>query len=324
MSPEEDKPVFIVGVPRSGTTLMRFMMCAHPRISIAPETNYLNRWVRLYGHLDLASPDQFEVFWRDFSRTEVFPSFDIDPSATLDRIRAAGLLSHRVVFESIAREYAAKMKKERWGEKTPKHELYLDVLFDWFPKACVVYMIRDPRAVSASLLSKDWGGTYVNAHAERWRKSSERAGRWGRDKRVRVVQYEALLRSPEETLKGICGFIGEEYDPAMIARANVAEYVLYPREEAGRTDVPVVKPLNPESIDKWRSRLSARQVAVIEHIAGDEMTKRGYELTGEPLGLLGRCRLAIEKIQAPVQAFRREPFRRVIGARARTYIGRLR
>jgi hypothetical protein len=303
---------------------MRFMMCAHPRICIAPETNYLNRWMRFYSHLDITRPGQFEVFWRDFSRTEVFPSFDLDPASTLKRISSAGDCGHRTVFASIAEEYAAKMNKERWGEKTPKHELYIDVLFDWFADARLLFMIRDPRAVSASLLSKDWGGTYVNAHAERWRKSSIRAERWSRDGRVLIVQYEGLLREPENTLRGVCEFLGEEYCPEMIDRPNVSKYVLYPQREAARTTVPVVRPLNPEGIDKWRSRLSARQVSVIEHIAGGEMQRRGYELAGEPLGPLDRCRLAVEKIQAPLQAFRREPFRRVIAARARTYLGRLR
>jgi hypothetical protein len=300
------------------------MLCAHPRISIAPETNYLNRWRRFYSHLDLDSPKQFDVFWKDFSGTEVFPSFDIEPSSTLKRVRAAGGARHRAVFASICEEYAAKMRKERWGEKTPKHEHYIGVLLEWFPDARVIYMIRDPRAVSASLLKKDWGGTYVNAHAERWRKSSARAARWEKDERIHIVQYEKLMREPEKTLKGICRFLGEEYGPEMIDRPDVSKYVLYPREEAARTTAQVVRPLNAESLDKWRSSLSPRQISVIEHIAGSEMTARGYGLVGEPLGSSGKCLLALEKVRARIQSFRREPFRRVLAARARTYLGRLR
>jgi hypothetical protein len=324
LSRGEEGPIFVVGVPRSGTTLMRLMLCAHSRICIAPETNYLNRWRRFYSHLDVTDPGQFDVFWSDFSKVEIFPSFDIDAKATLNRIRAARKHDHRTIFASLAQEYAARMGKARWGEKTPKHELYLDVLLKWYPAARVIFMIRDPRAVSASLLSKDWGGTYVNAHAERWRKSSIRAGLWDRDDRVHVVQYESLMLEPERVLKGICAFLGEEYEGAMIERPDAPEYVLYPRQEANRTDVHVVRPLDPGGIDKWRSRLSRRQVSVIEFIAGDEMARRGYDLDGEPLGLLGRLCLVFEKIQARIQSFRREPFRRVIAARARTNYRRFR
>jgi len=324
LSRAEENPIFIVGVPRSGTTLMRLMLCAHSRICIAPETNYLNRWRRFYSHLDVTNPRQFDVFWSDFRKVEIFPSFDVDPQATLDRIRAAHQHDHRTIFASIAKEYAGRMGKKRWGEKTPKHELYLDVLFEWYPAARVVFMIRDPRAVSASLLSKDWGGTYVNAHAERWRRSSIRAARWEKDDRVHVVQYENLMREPESVLRGICKFLGEEYEGSMIDRPHASEYVLYPRQNAKDTTVPVVRPINRGGIDRWRSRLSSRQVSVIEFVAGDEMKRRGYDPAGEPLGLFGRLRLVFEEIQARAQSFRQEPFREVIGARSRTYLGRLR
>ena len=321
---EHDSPIFVVGVPRSGTTLMRFMLCAHPGISIAPETNYLNRWMRFYSHLDVRKPGEFEVFWEDFRRLELFPSFGIDPDSTLKRIRAAQAHDHRAIFACIAREYAARTGKARWGEKTPKHEHYLRVLLEWFPAARVIYLLRDPRAVAASLLSKDWGGSYVHAHAERWRKSSVRAGLWAKDDRVRVLQYEELVREPERVLHSVCDFLNERFTPAMIERSNVSDYVLYPGRQGESEELPILKPLNPASIDAWRKRLSSAQVSMIEHVAGDEMRRRGYQLVGEPLSAGGRGRLLIEKVLAPMESLAKEPYGRVLASRIRTGLRRLR
>ncbi len=317
---KRESPIFIVGLPRSGTTLMRFMLCAHPRICIAPETNYLNRWMRFYSHLDITRRKQFEAFWEDFAKVELFPSFGISPDSTLARIEASDARDHRTVFSCICSEYAAKMEKARWGEKTPKHEQYLDVLMGWFPGARVLFLLRDPRAVAASLLSKDWGGSFVHAHAERWRKSSVRAGRWAADERVSVISYERLVREPERALREICRFLREDFVPEMIDRSDVSRYVLYPDRPESQRSIPVLRPLNPEGIDRWRSKLSRRDVAVIEHVAREEMEKRGYRAEGGGLRAADRGLLLLDKLRAPLESLGREPFGRVMRARLRTYL----
>lgn len=321
---EEQSPIFVVGMPRSGTTLMRFMLCAHPAISIAPETNYLNRWMRFFSHLDFTNRKHFEIFWEEFRSIEMFRAFDINPDATYDRILAAGSHDHRTVFSCIAQEYAAGKNKQRWGEKTPKHELHLDLLLQWYPQARVFYMLRDPRAVTLSRLGQSDTSSFVHSHAERWRKSARSARIWAEDERIQVVYYEKLVLDPEPILRKACEFLNEDFAPAMIDRTDVSGYVLYPRDAAGKKALPVLGKLNPASLDKWRSGLSQGQVSVVQHIAGDEMRRHGYSLIGSPLSSLQRGRLLLDRLQAPMEALRQEPVRQVISTRLRTHWKRIR
>ncbi len=275
------RPIFIVGMPRSGTTLVRAMLSSHPRITISPETHYLSIWMKRFAHLDVGCPQDFETFWRRLVQTEEFPHLDIDPDKTRERILGYGPVTHRTVFTGLMEEFAGKMNKPRWGEKTPGHYLHIDTLLEWFPEARIVYVLRDPRAVVSSMLAVPWAGRDTEEFVQQWLQCLRIMGKWEKDERVHVVAYEQLVSDPEQQLRRMCRFLDEEYTPAMCDRSQ-ADLLLDKRQGwAMRAIIEALKPLSRDSIGKWRSNLSAYQVAVIEHLTRREMLALGYEpITG--------------------------------------------
>ena len=90
ISPPDPTPIFIVGMPRSGTTQLPSMQSANPRNAIAPETHYLCYWRQEYQALDLADLQDFERFWQALSHSQRFSYFGIDAHKTRERILAKG------------------------------------------------------------------------------------------------------------------------------------------------------------------------------------------------------------------------------------------
>ena len=251
-----------MGMQRSGTTLMRSLLSSHPAIALAPvESHYLERQASVPLE---PTGDRFDLFWHTLTMTRFFTSLGLDADTTKEQILEAGV-THRNVFRILLERYAQSQGKARWGDKTPGRELEYRTLLEWFPDAQLVYMVRDPRAVIASILTK-WEQRMrplVDVYAERWAKSAQLAQELAQHPNVRVVHYERLTERPKREVHALCDFLGEPYVP---------EY-LHPKR------------IRTRSLDKWRTVLSSGQVAVIEHVARQQMCAHGYDPTTERLPL---------------------------------------
>ncbi len=324
MTDIQDSPIFVIGLPRSGTTLMRMMLSSHPRVAIAPETNFLNSWMRIYGHLDPSRPRDFDLFWDKLTAGELFPSFGITPEGVRARIDAGGDTGFRVIFTAICREYAARTDKVRWGEKTPRHAEHLDTLRRWYPEARILYMQRDPRAVTSSILAKNWprSSRFPHVHARRWRRSIRRVMPHAEQGHLMMVGYEDLVADGETVLRRICDFIGEDYHPDMLARSDAARYRLYPDHEESLGNLSVLKPLNPSSLYKWRNRLSPVQVAIIEHESQPEMSELGYMPEARSHVLPWRLKLLLHRMVRPLESVVKLPWKKVFTGGAATLVKR--
>jgi len=275
----DDSPVFIVGMPRSGTTLMRGAVDAHPDIAIAPETHFLNFWVPRAGKRELESRADFDRFWGAFARSRQFAQLGLSAADVREAVLAADELSFRTVFAILLGAYARKAGKTRWGEKTPLHHLHIGRLLEWFPASRIVYMLRDPRSVVASLQDAPWAQPNLELQACRWRDSVRVLGRWESDPRVCVVFYEALVTEPETVLRKLGDFLGEHFDVSLLSRRQlesghgVSAYGGWAQEHFGAASGPI----RSDSISKWQERLTPRQVAIVEYLTQTQMRRVGYE-----------------------------------------------
>lgn len=297
-------PLFIVGFPRSGTTLVRALLSAHPLIAIAPETHFLNRFAKDVENLDLKTADRFLEFWSRFSGSDRFVDLGISPDLTRDRILASANYHLRNIFAIILREFADAAGKPIWGEKTPGHDRHIVTLLEWFPGARVIYVIRDPRAACASLLHAPWRTNpdsdkpsaapgrvrrlqLLDEDAFFWQRSVERYRRdWARDPRVTLVRYEDLAARPESVLRDICAFIGVDYHPQMLdsrsrddlppprAELNDKDHQNWRRAHIERARQTVTT----DALAKWKAELSRLEVAVVEANCHRPMQAFGYEV----------------------------------------------
>jgi len=277
-------PILIVGQQRSGTTLLTAMLSAHPAIAIAPETGFLNQWWTIrhwYG--DISVPKRFEEFWADFTTQGRFSHSGVDPVALRARIAGEDTVDYPTVYSCYLKEYARRVGKARWGNKVPFR--HAGRLLAWYPNARIVYLVRDPRAVFASMLKVPWGSKGVARQARLWRRTIESLRELRDDPRVTWVQYERLVGEPEAELSRICAAIGEEYTSEMIHGRSKESSPVVNREgwAKGHLDKAIEKPVLTESVDKWRQELSPFQVAAIEHVLRREMAEFGYTQITERL-----------------------------------------
>lgn len=282
---------FIVGHHRGGTTLLQSMLSSHSRITIPPETQYfLEVWPRRekFGGLDdMAVRERVARFLRsqDCSMRDLKLDFD-------EIVTSLGPGADYVdLFTATLATWAGARGKPRVGDKSPGYMHIVPVIAGLYPQAKFIASLRDPRAVANSELNADWGALSADQIARRWRRIVERhyeLERFLSSDRYLMIRYEDLVREPEEYLRGICAFLGESFEPAML------RYYERPADELGfdkseNWKFNTLKPLDPDRLDAWKASLNAKQIDLIERAAAPHLESLRYEPASiDRPGLLGR------------------------------------
>ena len=269
-------PIFVVGAPRSGTSLMRLILNAHSRIAIPEETNYF--------------PSVFEPWqekaedgdsWPQAVNTYLSASSEfLHPPVDLNEVRATLLGSPRDFAQLLSlplESWARSQGKVRWGEKTPTHIFFADVIVRMFPDARFAELIRDPRSTVASMNRFHWASDDTVLNACWWRDSMSKGRRLllsavPDDRRI-SVRYEQLVTEPELVIRNVCRFLGEAYESTMLSFNETAS-----RYVKGAYDPKLLQPISAGP--DWHNSLTRQQVAMVEAICGTEMEDLGYERTG--------------------------------------------
>jgi len=288
----EQRPIFIIGSERSGTTLLLAILACHPRIAVPEVTWYYPRF-RPYLHTfgDLSDFRNFEVlaqemahglrlpFWR---MADVNPAtFGAEIAARADEIER----SFAGVFAAMFERYTGCVDKPRWGEKTPGNVFYIEQILEDFPNAQFVYIYRDCRDASAEFIESQFGPTNAYNAAVMWR-DGQQAVKPFRDKLTADqwlnVRYEDFVRDPVESLKSLCAFLGEDYDDALMEfhQTPVAQH-----RGKTRDNWALAHPISDRHIGIYKHQLSIDQQRVMSWVAGDLMQELGYDDLAEPMVL---------------------------------------
>lgn len=268
-------PIFILGAPRSGTSLLSRMLGNHPAIAVPDETKIFEAFVRLlplYG--DLREPGRLRrlahdvVGWRWIRRLPDPPTLD----EVLAKVVQPDLCG---VFEAMLVVWTERQGKPRWGEKSPNNLFYWSQLDAAFPTALVVHIVRDGRDVALSQIAAPFGPKTMALAAERWvhhinliRAIGRRLG----PARYVEIRYEDLLAAPEATITRVLDLAGEPFDPVMLQFHENAR----PVGTDPLNDVNILKPLQVGNTGKWAADVSPADVAVFESIAGPTLDACGY------------------------------------------------
>lgn len=270
MSQAGSGPIFIVGAPRSGTTLLRAMLNRHPRIGLSDETYFFYYvYLRKKAFGDLADLENRKRLIASYGATQRMERLKLDQARLNERLLAEGT-GYPEFFATILRFYAESQGKVRYGEKTPHHAWYVKTLLDWYPEGRVIHLVRDPRDVCASLFNVPWGRKTATANAELWVSLSLAAEQGQGNPRFRRVRYEDVVADPERAMHEVCEFIGEDYDAAMLSTAKVstADKPWFTRSHEA---------LSKDRTGSWQGQLAARDVQLIESVAGPLMDTMGYQ-----------------------------------------------
>jgi hypothetical protein len=263
-------PIFIVGSPRSGTSLMRTILNRHPDLAICNETHFLQlvyqaRRRRAFGDLKDANARRRLV--EEYVATQRMRRLGMDSTVLTERLLHEGI-SYRALFACLLDCYAQSKGKRRCGEKTPQHARISETLCEWFPGAIILHMLRDPRAAVASLQQEPWASRSAVTNARNWLACNLGARRSSHRSEYLEVRYETLVTQPEAEVARICSFLGEEYFSSMLIPNDVPPPG-FPVER-------IYTPITAERIGTWREELTAEQVAQVEWVVGDHLQTFGY------------------------------------------------
>jgi hypothetical protein len=277
-----DRPIFVVGCPRSGTTMLQLMLHAHPRIAIPPETRFLLAAYerrRDFGDLSDARRRRALAEWIVGREETRFVDLGLDPERVTEEI-VAGPPTLGSALGIIFRAYARRFGKPRWGDKRPAYLNNLEAVLRLFPDAQIINIVRDGRDCVASLKEMPWHRAGIYHSISAWAQAVDHARRARRrlgPDSFYELQYERLVRDPAGELAALCEYLGEEYDEAMTRPADVAP-VAVPRQKTwhARTYAAV----SEERVGSWADRLEPWELALCETVLGDRLRAQGYEPSG--------------------------------------------
>lgn len=244
-----DSPVFIGGMYKSGTSLVRAMIGRHSKFFAGLETQWVHEdWTHEWEDSRQDWFERLSVFF-DSSPEELAAVCDgvMDVETCLDRIM--GYLAHRE-------------GKPRWVEKTPGNAGAIQRIVDFWPEAFIVHVTRDPRDVYASLFEiEKW--TDPEEFAQRWCATAGAARVWlqgmgGEYPRYREIPYERLVTNPEQETGKLLEFLGEDWEPHVADFRGQPKDLERVREATGKESTTLrrlAKPLTTERIGIWKDTI---------------------------------------------------------------------
>ena len=261
-----DAPVFVVGVPRSGTTLLRQMLRGSRTLAIPRESHFVPR--------ALEAPTPTAALDVVLSSPKL-TTWEIDPDAV--RRRAASAADPAAVVRAAFETYAEAQGRRRWGDKTPGYVAHIDLLARAFPDALFVHIVRDGREVADSLREQQWGppDLLIAGYAWRtWVSAGRDAGERLGPSRYHELAYEELAAAPAEALTRVCEFLDEEVvldDMFDYAARAAGEHAVLPHLHRH-----IAEPPTPGLRD-WRAHCSPDEQLDVEAIMGPALVRFGYQ-----------------------------------------------
>lgn len=273
-----EQPVFVGGMFKSGTSLLRAMLGQHSRLASGLETYWFELpWdgprEALYERID-----RLATFF-DFAVADVRAMAEASPDAPgfLDRLLGA---------------YAARSGKPRWVEKTPGNVAHLQRIFATWPGAKAIHILRDPKDIYASLRqARKWDDP--EAFAERWCAivggcAREKEGPGFRPERFLEIRYERLATDPEPVMREVVAFLDEPWEPAagqFGGRAEDFDKVLAATGKASTTLDRLRQPLSSDRVALWRQVLQpadveAMRAAIVARGFGELLARVEAETQG--------------------------------------------
>lgn len=250
-------PIFIGGLMKSGTSLLRKILSLHPELYGGLETHWFS--------------EEFIQNWRDgdAQRQQWLLSFYEVSENDVSKIREESTSSFDF-FHSFMNFCVNRANKERWIEKTPDNIFHLDLINDNWPQAKVVIMYRDYKDVFASWKARKGKSIdYFLPFAQKYAKIIEHLDLVQLD--TLVIKYSDLVFHPKQTIKEVCEFVDVPYVEGLEDyQGDDMDYnkVLKVTGKSSPTTESLRKPIFTSSIDQWKHILTEEEVNIINRVLG--------------------------------------------------------
>ena len=294
MRRSENMTIFIVGMSRSGTTLLSRILNSCDEVYILEETHFVREYVNKFP--EVINDNEMERIVNKFITIQKKGIYGAEKPeqcvSVIDDIREKLFENRYVLIDLIKCLFsyeARKRNKKIVGDQTPNHVFYIDYIVNNFENVRIINMVRDPRAVIASqkykhLMAKSHNQpkyevirTRINYHpitqSILWKRSVKSALRGlKRYKNIINVKYEDLVSDPEKEIKRITQFIGIEYQDKML-NVDVGGTSNIERKKKNGFDKYLMR--------AWTKKLNPTEIFITEKICKNEALQLGYDLSGE-------------------------------------------
>jgi hypothetical protein len=284
---------FVVGMGRSGTTLLRLMLDAHPALVIPPETHFVPGVIEACA--SGAGPDEIVEAMASMRQ---WGDHGIAAGEVLERLRGLDRLDAAPALRTFYAIHTERAGKPRWGDKTPIYVESMREIAGALPEARFIHLIRDGRDVALSRAARGFGKDQSGQRAgQRWRKRIRAARKQARHlDHYLELRYEDLVAEPEPALRKACELCELDYDPAMLnyherAEERMAEMArdlpgrdgesVRPAEERMAAHAMTQKPPSQSRVGVWRQEMSPEDIQGFEEEAGDLLAELGYPVGAE-------------------------------------------
>lgn len=271
-------PIFIVGMPRSGTKLLRTLLHNHSMI-VFPDYEaeilpfFATYWERYGEPSDFAS---FQKFYNIIRKSSFFYYMERNTGGVIsckEWFSSCNNLSISEVFEKLIRFDTNCSGDIIWGDKSPSYVRHIPLLIDLYPYAKVIHLVRDVRDYCLSI-NKAWRKNILRA-AQRWNDDTYKACNDIKKKSTSCIEvrFEDLLNNPQEILLDICIFLDISFENKMLHLSKSVEEV---GDAKGETRIV------SNNKEKWMKNMTPEYIREVEAICAAQLTYYRYPISCQP------------------------------------------
>ena len=288
MASKYQSPVFIVGLPRSGTTLLQSLLCSTEQFFPIPETHFFSRAARGLPASGLSEENVSTIV--KILREKAVLEFAAEDFA--------GCGAKREAFERVIDRFNSS-GTSRFLEKTPRHIFFHDEIMNCYPSARFICLLREPRNHAASILNMGDKGKTMALLAMAYNRFVRTAHAIARGGHALIVTYEQLVDHPEETVRNLCTFIGIPYDEKMFASFNETARKVVGEHETWKHGVIASTSVERNDPEKWRRTLSSGEGDLMVFLTRRAAAGLGFPVEYRMTGVLSGLVQDLSKIWKP-------------------------
>lgn len=277
---------FIIGRPRSGTTLLRVLFEAHPNVLIPPESPFIIGLYKKYNKVTLWDEIVIKGFCEDLFKQRYFDKWLIEKDLLYKSLmEAKGESTFQTMFRKVCLTYSSVFDKEKIlmiGDKNPAYSLFIHRVHQLFPEAKIIHITRDYRDNYLSLVKVNFEVPIVPLVIYRWKFALHQA--WRLKKKypglVYSIRYEDLAADPEPRFRELCDFLGIGYDPSVLSfyqKKSEVEKAYAGSEEIRQVHQSLFNPISTSRMNLWQTEMSPRDIRIADLVAGKSAEKAGYK-----------------------------------------------
>lgn len=284
---------FIVGRPRSGTTLLRTLFDANKNVCIPPECQFIINLHPRYGKLIQWNENDMLAFYKDLKEQWLFKTWKVNSNILRNALLAAvGKITYNEVCKIVNHQYQSFYEKGEilfFGDKNPGYTIYTEQLMKIFPNAKFIHIIRDYRDHYVSIRNVDFDFPIPSLVAFKWRLFVKKFRKM-KEKYPNShleIRYEDLVSEPENQMKQLCDFTNIPFDPKIFQFYEKEDEArnIYSSRVVDKIHSSLFSKINPSKIGVYKKKLSARQIKMADFAVGKYAELAGYKKDYEKANL---------------------------------------